>query len=79
MRVTTSRHSEHMKAVPVHVMNAYKESEGKAPLILNLDRSIPRKVPRYQLNMTLVGFRAQKREEIILTVPKLSGQIISAS
>jgi len=75
----TSRHSEHKEAIPVHAMNAYKESEGKAPLILSLCRSIPRKVPRYQINRKLLGFRAVKCEGIITIVPKLSGQIIIAA
>jgi hypothetical protein len=72
----TSRHSEHVKAVPLHSMNAYKESGGMSPLILNLGRSIPGKVSRNQLNMTLLGSRAQKCEEIISIVSKISGQII---
>jgi hypothetical protein len=55
------------------------ETEGKAPLILNLGRSIPGNVTRYQLNRNLLGFRARKCEEIISIVPKLSGQIIIAS
>jgi hypothetical protein len=75
----TTRHSEHVKAVPVHSMNAYKESDGMAPLILNLGRCIPGKAPRYQLNRTFLGFRARKCEEIISIVSKLSGQIIIAS
>jgi len=75
----TSRHSENKKAIPAHAMNAYKETEGTAPLILKLGRSVPRKVPRYQMNRKLLGFRAPKCEEIIPIVPKLSGQIIVAA
>jgi hypothetical protein len=63
----------------MHAMNAYKESEGRDPLILNLGCSIPGKVPGYQLNRALLGFRARKCEKILSIVPKLSGQIIIAA